>query len=53
MQKLRQALPDVLIAAGVAAISYGAGIMHPAAGWIAGGVLVLALGIINARRVSA
>lgn len=49
MQKIITALPDVLIVAGVAAISYGAGMLLPAAGFITGGALTLAFGVLSAK----
>jgi hypothetical protein len=52
MQKLIQALPDALITGGVGAVSYGAWLLHPAAGFITGGVLSVVGGVlasINAR----
>jgi hypothetical protein len=52
MKKLIQALPDTLIVAGGCALSYGAGLLHPAAGFIVGGVLMIALGVIAARKVA-
>lgn len=52
MQKLISALPDALIVSGVGAISYGAWLIHPAAGFIAGGILVLAFGVLSAMKGS-
>ncbi len=50
MQKLITILPDALIVAGGAALSYGAGLLHPAAGFITGGILMLAFGVVAARK---
>jgi len=43
--KLPAAIPDAMIVAGVGAISYGAWLIQPAAGFITGGVLALILGV--------
>jgi hypothetical protein len=48
--KLPAAMPDVLIVAGVGSISYGAGLLHPAAGFITGGVLTLTFGVLSAMK---
>jgi hypothetical protein len=45
MQKFIHALPDALIVAGAAGVSYGAWLIYPAAGFIVGGLLVMAGGI--------
>jgi hypothetical protein len=50
MQKFMSALPDVLIVAGVSAISYGAWLVHPAAGFIIGGMLASGLGVLASQR---
>jgi hypothetical protein len=50
LKRLRAALPELLIPAGAAAISYGAWCIYQPAGWITGGVLVLLVGIAAARR---
>jgi hypothetical protein len=42
-------LPDALMTAGAAAISYGAGQIYAPAGWIVAGVLTLAAGWQLAR----
>lgn len=52
MQKFIKALPDVLIIAGVAAISYGAWLIMPAAGFITGGALTFAGGVLSALKAS-
>jgi hypothetical protein len=49
MQKIIQALPDALIVAGGCALSYGAGLLHPAAGFITGGLLMLGFGWVSGR----
>lgn len=46
-------LPDGLIIAGGSSLAYGAGLLHPAAGYIVGGVLMLAFGYLNARKAAA
>jgi hypothetical protein len=46
MNKLIKVMPDALIVAGAAALSYGAWLLHPAAGFITGGILMLAGGVI-------
>jgi hypothetical protein len=48
MQKLTAILPDVLVVAGAAALSFGAWLLHPAAGFITAGVLMLAGGALAA-----
>jgi hypothetical protein len=54
MQKLIKALPDAMIVAGVCGIAYGASLIHPAAGFIIGGLLTVWFGIQAARgRVKA
>jgi hypothetical protein len=42
-------VPDMLIFAGAASISYGAWLMYPPAGFITGGLLLLAAGVIASR----
>lgn len=46
------ALPDGLIVAGGSSLAYGASLLHPAAGFIVAGVLMLAVGYINARKAA-
>ena len=54
MHKLIKVLPDAMIVAGVCGIAYGASLIHPAAGFIAGGLLTVWFGIQAARgRVKA
>jgi hypothetical protein len=50
MKKLIKMVPDALIVCGAGALSYGAGLLHPAAGFITGGAVCIALGIIAARK---
>ncbi len=50
MQKIAAVLPDTLIVAGCAGLAYGAGLLHPAAGWIAGGALALVFGVLGAAK---
>jgi len=52
MQKLLTALPDALIVAGAATVSYGAWLLHPAAGFIVGGLLAVGGGIVADSKVS-
>lgn len=47
---LPSALPDALIVAGSIALSYGAGLLHPAAGFATLGALMIAGGVIVARN---
>lgn len=49
MQKFISAIPDALIVGGCSAIAYGAGLLHPAAGFITGGVLAVAFGFLSAK----
>lgn len=42
-------VPDALMAAGGASIAYGAGLVYAPAGWIVGGALVVAAGVLLAR----
>lgn len=44
MKKLINMVPDALIVCGAGALSYGAGLLHPAAGFITAGVLMIAGG---------
>lgn len=50
MKKLVTVIPDALIVSGAGALSYGAGLLHVAAGFIVAGALMLAGGICVARR---
>lgn len=36
---------DILAVGGAACVAYGAGMIHPAAGWIVGGVFALVMGM--------
>ena len=42
-------LPDALMVGGAAALSYGAGMIYPAMGFIVGGLLAMAAGVLVAR----
>lgn len=42
---------DVLLTAGASCTAYGAWLLHPAAGYITGGVLLIAGGVLAARGV--
>lgn len=46
MKKLITFAPDALIVVGAAAFSFGAGLLHPAAGCITAGVLMMAGGVL-------
>lgn len=50
MQKIITLLPDAMIVIGGVLLSYGAGLLHPATGFIVGGVLMLAFGVVAARK---
>lgn len=47
--QLASALPDVLLVAGAAVASYGAGLVYAPAGFIAAGLLLMAGGYLTAR----
>lgn len=51
MQKLIQAVPDLLIVAGACAVSYGAWLVYPAAGFVVGGLLAITGGALAAMKV--
>lgn len=51
MKKLIKMVPDALIVGGAGALSYGAGLLHVAAGFIVAGLLMIAGGIQVARKV--
>lgn len=42
-------LPDALMVAGSAGISYGSWMIYPPAGWIVGGIFALTAGWMSAR----
>ncbi|TQK10240.1 hypothetical protein [Herbaspirillum sp. SJZ107] len=50
MKKLITMVPDALILSGAGALSHGAGLLHPAAGFIMAGILLLVGGVSAARR---
>lgn len=50
MDKLIKALPDTLIIAGACVGSYGAWLLLPAAGFIVGGVLLVAGGVVASGK---
>jgi len=50
MKKLVTVIPDALIVSGAGALSYGAGLLHVAAGFIVAGLLLVAGGVCAARR---
>jgi hypothetical protein len=52
MDKFIHALPDSLLVAGAACVAYGAWLFHPAAGYIVGGVLLLAGGVQAGRNAA-
>ena len=45
----RSILPDVLMISGAGAISAGAGMVYPPAGWVVGGILAIVGGWLMAR----
>jgi hypothetical protein len=49
MKNIKAALPDVLLIAGAGAVSYGAWMIYPAAGFIVYGLMSIAAGIKLAR----
>ena len=49
MKQITNHLPDVLMVGGAAALSYGASLINPAAGFIVGGTLSMFAGVIAAR----
>jgi hypothetical protein len=53
MQKITSAIPDVLIVAGSLALSYGAGLLHLAAGFVTAGLLMIAGGVIAETKRAA
>ena len=56
MKKLINCAPDALIVFGAAAFSFGVGLLHPAAGCIAAGMLMMVGGVlagVNAARTKA
>ena len=50
MKKFAAMLPDGLIVAGAAALSYGAWLLHPSAGFITAGVLLVTGGVVAGRK---
>lgn len=50
MKKIIAVIPDALVVAGSVATSYGAGLLHPAAGAIVAGVLLIAAGFLSAMN---
>lgn len=53
MKKITQALPDVLLVTGCVSLSYGAGLLSTAAGFIVGGLLLVGGGVAAARQAQA
>lgn len=49
MRNLKAWLPDVLLVAGAASVSYGAWMIYPAAGFIVCGALAIYAGVSLAR----
>jgi hypothetical protein len=49
MKHITNHLPDVLMVGGAAALAYGSGLIHPAAGFIVGGILSMLAGVLAAR----
>jgi hypothetical protein len=52
MNKLIKMVPDALIVSGAGALSYGAGLLHPAAGFIVAGALMIMGGMQIAKKVA-
>jgi|GEM_PF-2315012 len=50
MNKIIDAIPDLMILSGVAMASYGFGLIGLAYGFIVGGVMMLALGVLRAFK---
>jgi hypothetical protein len=50
MKKLIKMVPDALIVSGAGALSYGAGMLQPAAGFIVAGLLLVVGGVFSAQR---
>lgn len=50
MSLLRSWTPDVLLAAGGVSASYGAWLAYAPAGFVVGGVLLITMGVLVARR---
>lgn len=49
MQQLKSVLPDLLMVAGAAGVSFGAWLAYPPAGFLLGGTLAIVAGIILAK----
>ena len=47
--KLSANVPDLLMLAGAASLSYGAWLIYSPAGWITGGLLLLVAGVLASR----
>lgn len=55
MKTFTKLAPDALIVAGAAAFAFGVGLLHPAAGCIAAGVLMMVGGVlasVNSARAT-
>ncbi len=52
MQKIINVLPDALLIGGGVVLSYGAWLLHPAAGFIVGGLLMLGFGVLANRKAA-
>jgi hypothetical protein len=50
MKTLIKMVPDALIVCGAGALSYGAGLLHPAAGFIVAGGLLITGGVLFAAN---
>jgi hypothetical protein len=53
IQALPGALPDALIVAGAAALTYAGGLLHPVVGFATAGVLMIAGGVIAETKRAA
>jgi hypothetical protein len=49
MKRLLELLPDALIVGGAAALAYGAWVIYVPAGYLVGGALAMAGGVLLAR----
>lgn len=49
MNLLRSSIPDLLMAAGAAAIAYGAWLVFAPAGYVVGGAFLVVAGVLVAR----
>jgi hypothetical protein len=50
LKALHESVPDVLMVAGIGALTYGASLIYVPAGWIVAGGFAFAFGLMIARR---